>query len=289
MEVAHALSDPQFEIYSGSNTRPREQDAREWLAIRLIDIEIAKRRLLELTSRIPRPHPYDLPQLCDLRVDDEGLVPLSAFEFDGSALERNGRAFMMAPQTESENAPYWFLRRVRANDLYNGLSIRLDPFMHGPAESYPRMFYAMVVYGRPLDWNRLANLREAEHGTWFPDSEYLGYQRTEFAWTPTSDGVQFVCEEIPRDDRFETRAARYLHAIYEPAAKQIIHLDGALRIYTGQELVGRTSSHVRAVGKAGTRTKLFRIDKPIDREAFADLVSTYFVWNDDVQRYFGAR
>jgi hypothetical protein len=286
--VEATLQERTFRAYNEAAGREGERRAREWLAIHIIDEKISRSRLLELASRESRPPPYDLSELGDVKVNKDRLVSVDAFKFDGSALERNGRAFMMAPSTESENAAYWFLLQVRSNSLSNVMSIRLDPFMHGPAESYPRMFYAMRVYGKPLDWARIDRLNEPEHGEWMP-TYVSGHQRTDFVWEPDGSEVHFICEELPADERCETRAARYLHAIYDTKSQRIVHLDGALRIYSRNELEERKSTHVRHSGKAGIRTKLFRTDAPITRECLADLVSTFFVWNDDVANYFAAR
>lgn len=44
--------------------------------------------------------------------------------------------------------------------------------------------------------------------------------------------------------------------------------------------------HLRKSGKAGIRRKIFRIDHPIDREAFSLIAQAFFVWNNDLATYF---
>jgi hypothetical protein len=80
--------------------------------------------------------------------------------------------------------------------------------------------------------------------------------------------------------------ARYLHAIYDPGRKLIKHFDGALRLYTGQQLEDRLTAHVRKAGKTGVRRKIFRIDEPISRDAFSLIAQAFFVWNRDLATYF---
>jgi hypothetical protein len=44
--------------------------------------------------------------------------------------------------------------------------------------------------------------------------------------------------------------------------------------------------HLRNAGKAGLRRKIFRIDQPLDREAFSLITQAFFIWNDDIATYF---
>ena len=148
------------------------------------------------------------------------------------------------------------------------------------------MGYYMWVYGRPLDWNRIAALSEPEHGRWLPDGKDSRHAYTDFIWDPRPDGVHFVCEEIPSEEYCESHAARYLHAIYEPREARLTHFDGALRVYTKAELHARNQTHVRKAGKVGKRIKMFRLTKPIGHECFGDLATSFLVWNYDVQAYF---
>jgi hypothetical protein len=99
--------------------------------------------------------------------------------------------------------------------------------------------------------------------------------------------VHFRCEEVPPLSQVELSGGRYFHAIYRPDRKEIVHVDGALRIFERDELLARQKQHVQDAGKAGRRIKLFRIDDPISRECLADLAVAFLVWNDDISRYFG--
>ena len=66
----------------------------------------------------------------------------------------------------------------------------------------------------------------------------------------------------------------------------ITHFDGALRLYTQEELQGRSSQHVRNAGKQGIRVKVFRTDAPVPRECFSLITQAFFIWNRDVVNYF---
>lgn len=266
-----------------------DEDARQAVLVAELNIAVARHRLASMAQMGQRPMPCGLPELCDLQVDGDGLVAMKDFDFNGSVLKRNGRAFLMAPSTESPNASYWFLLQAERHNLLNSLAIRLDPFMHGPADSFPNMAYFMWLYGRPLDWSRLADLKEPEHGRWMPSPSTLarGSAFTDFVWAPRGKELHFICEEVPSEDRVETRGGRYLHAVYDLARAEIVHFDGALRIYNPTELAARQREHVRSAGKVGSRVKLFRTDAALSRDCLADLAMTFFVWNNDVAQYFG--
>jgi hypothetical protein len=110
----------------------------------------------------------------------------------------------------------------------------------------------------------------------------------DYAWLPHEKEVDFICEELPVADEVTERGSRYLHAVYDKDRHRITHLDGAVRVYTTGELMDRAMLHVRKVGKAGTRVKVFRTDREIEPELMGDLVVAFFMWNYDVARYFGA-
>jgi hypothetical protein len=142
------------------------------------------------------------------------LVPLSAFSFDGARLVRNDFAFSVLPTTGSPNSIYWLVATIYEQGLADRTRVRLDPFLFGPAPTYPAMHYRMWLYGRPLDWGRVEALQEPEHGRWMPDSPRSRGEFTDYAWTPRKAEVHFVCEEIPAAEVTSTEAARYLHAVY---------------------------------------------------------------------------
>jgi hypothetical protein len=286
--IRELVSDENFLFFHPRKDRSElDRAAREESLVRVLNAQIPRMRLAALLDSSPRPLPYSEPGVSDLKLDDENLVYMRDFTLDNSLLERNGGAFMMTPSVESPNAGYWFLRQVEKNDLINAMKLRLDPFMHGPVGRVPNMSYKMWLYGRPLDWDRLSELHEPDSGRWMPDSHAPGMPFTDYVWDPRGDEVHFTCEEVPALDRVDTRGGRYLHAIYRPDRREIVHLDGALRIYDRNELLARQKQHVRDAGKAGRRIKLFRTDHSISRECLADLAVTYFVWNDDIARYFG--
>ena len=288
--VAETCDNSQFQFFASGKTN-LDREARIWVAKWQLSRCITARRLevVRHDSTADRPRPYDQPALADLKPDQEHLVPLRDFEFDGSRLLRNGHAFLILGTCGSPNSTYWLLRACYSENLQEHAKVRLDPFLHGPAESFPALFYGMVVYGQPLDWARIESLREPEHGRWQPSAPSRQSAFTDFVWEPRSSEVHFKCEEVPPVATATYEGGRYLHALYLPSEAAIGHLDAAVRIYRESEVVERVerhNQHVRHAGKVGLREKVLRIDASVSREVLSLVCQAFFVWNEDVRRYF---
>ena len=214
------------------------------------------------------------------------MVSLADFEYSGSRLNKNRFSFTVCSTTASPNSTYWLLRSFYEQDVGEHISVRLDPFLWGPADSFPQMAYKMIVYARPVNWDGIGQLKEQLHGEMRADKPWDHSELTQYFWDPRDDGIHFTCEELPPESRVGFEGARYLHAIYDPSAEAITHFDGALRIYTAEEFQRRRAAHLRKSGKVGIRRKIFRIDEPIDREKFSLIAQAFFVWNDELARYF---
>lgn len=261
--------------------------ARLYLVSREAAQMIARTRL-DLVTQAGATAPYSCPALRGIEVDDEGLVALSAFTLEGDALCLNGYAFFVLPPVAGSNANYWLLQSVQRHDLVDAVRVRLDPLLFGPADELSGRFYRAAVYGRPLDWNIIRQLRAADHGRWMPGRLSRGHLFTDYAWVPHEREVDFLCEELPLAEDLDMRGSRYLHAIYDKSRDRITHLDGAIRIMRSDEFTARAQTHVRNAGKVGVRVKTFRTDRPIEAGALGELAQAFFFWNYDVARYFGA-
>ncbi len=263
--------------------------ARQWYLIELLKSAIpAKRRELLISDAVDRPAPYEHPALRDLPLTDEHLVPLREFLVcRNGALVRSGFAFSLVPVTESVNASHWLVQSL-AKHAQERAYVRLDPLLVSTVEHYRGCEYKMIVYGRALDWERLSNLSEQDHGRWLPGPLTRGVQSTEYVWSPRDDGVHFRCEELITRDRAGSWGSRYLHCIYSPGKEVFEHLDCALRFMDSGEMSCREETHLRIAGKVGVRVKMLRIDHGITQTEFVDLCAQFFVWNFDVARYCGA-
>lgn len=282
--ISMAFADENFIGIYGRN----EKLARTWFVQRLLNDEVSRLRLnglsIERTNRAPLP--YTFYALDGIDVDDDWMVQLREFSYDGSSLTVNGFSFTTFLVNQNFNSTYWLQQAFFNTGVSDHVRVRLDPFLFGQSDQFPSMMYKMLVYAKPLNWDGIAKIKCAHFGQMRPDSESDRTELTEFCWEPRDDGIHFVCEELPRKNLVEVQAARYLHAIYDPKAESITHFDGALRIYTRAEMETRLKGHVRSVGKSGIRRKVFRIDAPINREAFSLISQAFFIWNYDLSAYF---
>lgn len=260
---------------------PGSKLARMEVLIHLLDRETYTRRRTALLSG---NQPYQHPALADLQPDRNNLVALSHFSCDRSALERRGYAFIPTPPVHPVNSHFWssaVLFRLSPAATF----VRLDPLLVVPSSLFRPMFYSMYVYGRDLNWRRLAALRGVEHAQWIPDNaDASDIQHTDIVWRRRDDGVHFECEEVPKCA--SERPARYFHAILDSSRLTFIHSDAAVRFYDEHELNERKTCHLKDLGKVGIRVKLFRVDEPLDTITWSTLVAGAFVWNRDLQQYF---
>lgn len=296
-QVSAILTEPTPEyliLASQSKHLPLEQAKFSVTAI-LIDRALAARRILILsdtTSKVIKP--YDHKDLNGIKVDNEGLVKLEEFDFisKSPSLVKGLTAFDILPSIFTAiNSMYWAHKELIKNlSSKANIYIRLDPLLLQPVIEYKPLFQKMLVYGKPLDWNYIYNLKSIIHSRWQPD---YGWQDdvefTDLVWSPCDDGIEFICEEIPKSTSNSTRGSRYFHSILNPNKHTIEHCDGATRIFSDGEISERRLSHVRNIGKIGKRIKIFRVDGNINIEDWTNLVCAFYVWNNDIQNYFGLK
>lgn len=284
--------DSKFTRFHGQEDRDcRDSSARIWALELALRYQIPARRLTCLRGPRPgkcAPAPLDHPALAGLAVSEDLMVPLADFTVTSGELVRNGFAFTALAPVESSNSQYWYLNVLCTPVLRRSAWVRLDPLLVRPADAGGAMGYKVWIYGRPLDWPRLRALREEEHGQWLPGRFARGMDVTEFAWTPRDGMVHFRCEELPDSASLGRRGSRYFHAIYDPGADDIVHLDAAIRVYDADSWRARKGQHVRNAGKVGQRHKVFRVEGRLGVDQFCNLAANFFMWNSDVQRYFGA-
>lgn len=281
-EMAHAVS-----FFSATDVERRK---RLYILGQRIGDSI-ERALISEVAKVPHAeaHPYGHPALTGIDVDSEGLVALSAFRIEGDSLCVGDHAFFVMPPVPGSNSTSWLLEQLQRHQLTDMVRVRLDPWLHGPSKHLSGRGYKATIWGQPLDWNRIRLLREPEFGQWVPGKFSRPSSQTDYVWNPHGNEVDFLCEELPVVDDVDVRGARYLHAVYNKDLHQITHLDGAVRIYNSDSIDARlrAPTHVRNVGKVGTRVKIFRTDSAVSPEVLSSIATAYFYWNYDVARYFG--
>jgi hypothetical protein len=183
-----------------------ERKARIWFADRLFTDEVSRRRLSQLANSGTLPYPH--PALGNVPIDAEGMVKLSEFDYDGSRLSINGFSFVTCLINKNFNSTHWLQQCWFDQGISDHVSVRLDPFLWGPSDSFATMFFKMLVYAKPLDWDDIGKLKVQRHGRWTGENSLTRTELTDFCWSPRDDGIHFVCEELPRKDRINAEAAR---------------------------------------------------------------------------------
>lgn len=259
--------------------------------VHLMQRAVAAERLKLLSSVEDRPLPYSSGNLKEVELDEHYLMPTNLFTGNPFGWIYNEYGYELCPATGASNSSYWTGNAIVkiAKEKKVVFRARLNPFIEKPLGDYRPMQFRMTVYGVPLDWKKLKQLQTDDFGQWMNEKEYGDHSFTDYVWHPDKDEIHFTCEELPKENEIAYRGSRYFHAIFDKATGLITHCDGAIRIYTEDELAYRKQFHVRQapVRKMGKRVKIFQIDKTkLDHEDFALLAKSFFVWNDDVQRYF---
>jgi len=277
-------------LYGKASQEEKEWFAREWIIIEELNrrIRLRKRSYLLNQNEESRPVPYDEAELSDLEVSSDRLVSLSGFDVEEGVLLRKGQAYTILPSTPSENSSYWITRALLAGELQDRTWVRLDPMIRGQANKFPRMSYRMLWWGPPLLWKDIGNIKKESFGRWVPAPLSHKSEFTDFAWVLRGEETHLFLEEMPKRSDIGIAGSRYFHVIFSNTKEYVVHLDGAVRIYSEDEWDQRRDVHVHRTGKVGNRIKVFRIDGPIQPDVVSSLGGTYFVWNYDVSHFFGA-
>lgn len=273
----------------GMNSDDLEREARIECIRQICDERILVQRCKELAEQNgrKRPSPYNHEALIDVQVDNDYLVPLTSFSNKYGPLRRNGYAFGVVPPVPSVNSAYWFMEALRRPEIFEKVSVRLDPFLNRKEEDFPYLEYRAWWYGLPMNWIRIASLTQEEHRRAGPDEwTRKDILYTDLVWSPRGNEIHFICEEIPTENSIYIRGSRYFHAIYNPNEDIFTHMDGAIRFFTNDEWIARRDAHVRHIGKIGKRIKIFRIEGLISKEVFTSVLPSFFVWNRDINQYF---
>jgi len=243
---------------------------------------------IDILLRTDLSLPYSSNNLRDLSILENSLVLASDFLLYGSAFKYGDYIYHLCTSTDASNSSYWIAEAIAQLIRKRNIKfkVRLDPFVEKHTSDYSPMFYKMTVYGTKLDWEKLLDLKEDEHGRWM--SERQDTQWTDYVWRPEKDEIHFTCEELPSLKDILYRGSRYFHAIFDKQTGLIKHCDGAIRIYNRYEYEERLKFHIRnaEVRKTGKRIKLFQVDETIDKFDFMKLITSFMVWNHDVYDYF---
>src|SRR5690554_1839305 len=229
-------------------SKDKDQGRREFFLIHLLQKGIANERISRLiSSKTDPPSPYNSNNLKNISIDKNHLVNIEQFNLDCFGLEKDGLVYTLCPMLEQSNSSYWIFSELLELKIKRGLNIRLrlDPLIEVPLDRYNPMMFKMQVWGKPLDWDLLKTLRNDDFGQWFDEKEYNRNGFTDYVWSPKGSEIHFTCEELPKPDFKGIKSSRYFHAIFNMVTGGIIHCDGAIRVYSDEELAYRSQFHVK--------------------------------------------
>lgn len=267
-----------------------------YFMVHILSNAIFEERIKELLEEENRPAPYQSDNLNQIPLEKNNLVFTKNFDLSNRRLEFNKMVYQITPSIFAENSSYWLSNLIlnAAIQLDLNFKIRLHPFIEIPSSNYSAMEYRMNVYGKPLDWEKLLNLKNEDFGQWFDEKDYNRNGITDYVWSPQKNNeIHFTCEELPKPGN-NNLVSRYFHSIFNKETGEIKHCDGAIRIYNRKELENRSNFHIRnsEVRKIGKRIKIFQYDtkdnseRELSKEMFSLLAINFFVWNEDVINYF---
>ena len=117
---------------------------------------------------------------------------------------------------------------------------------------------------------------------------------TQFYWHTQDTISTFECEEICDKenviiDNIHYFGCRYIHSMVNQSTEMPYHLDGAIRLYTDEQILKRMDSgtDISKYGKDSLYTKLWRIDSDLDVSTWKELITHYFRDNQLIGEYFG--
>jgi len=271
------------------NANNEDQQIRAYCFADMLHKEIAKERILALLDNLTRPKPYDSENLKNIEIDLEKLASIDQFNLLDPGFRYNKFVYVLLPPTPQFNLNYWLSRlfsKIMQEERCK-IKIRLDPFIEKSISEYKPIILKWLIYGAPLNWDKIFNLSQEDSGRFIDPNENSEIDITEYVWKPLSNEIHFTCEELPKKSSISHHGSRYFHAILDKVTGKIKHCDGAIRIYSDEEYMQRIKYHLKQseVRKIGSRVKIFQIED-CDRDLLSKLATCFFVWNTDVEKYF---
>jgi len=270
----------------------KDQEIRAYCLIDILQKEIAKERILALLDNSQRPRPYDSENLKNIEIDSEKLASIDQFNLLDPGFRYNKFVYVLLPPTPQLNSSYWLSRlfsKIMQEERCK-IKIRLDPFIEKSISEYKPVILKELIYGAPLNWDKIFNLSQEDSGQFIDLNENSEIYITDYVWKPLSNETHFTCEELPKKSSISHCGSRYFHAILDKVTGKIKHCDGAIRIYSDEEYMQRINYHLKQpeVRKIGRRVKIFQMED-CDRDFLSKLATCFFVWNHDIRNYFSGK
>ena len=134
------------------------------------------------------------------------------------------------------------------------------------------------------------------HKNEYYDNLFSNITETQFYWHPQDSKNTFQCEELCDrenitfdDGKTWQWGCRYVHSMINQTTGKPYHLDGAIRIYTDEQIIERLGdkTDIKKYGKIAGYKKLWRVDNDFTVSKWKELISTFYRDNQLIGEYFG--
>jgi hypothetical protein len=229
--------------------------------------------------------------------DKDGLIPLNhltpigpgVFQVDSLVLFAHLFFRRSLSRLNSLNAP--FLERIQsfAGDQVD-IRIAVDPDMVGLASTYRERGELEYWWGPKFDDN-LASIPTGvtHHEAREYERLFHGISGTQFWWQSRRGEHILEVEELRDIPSVSANSAqygcRYAHSIVQETTGQIVHFDGAVRMYSEGQMIERLMVDIAHSGRHTQYTKLWRVDGVIAIPVWKRLLSDYFRDNHLIGEY----
>ena len=190
---------------------------------------------------------------------------------------------------------YFIDEFIRLNSNENiKLRIALDPDLIGLSKTYTGTLEFDYWWGPKFneDISNLPN-EVTRYESSVEQKTFSSVLGTEFWWKTDDSGRTLEIEEIRESPSLgidaESYGCRYIHSIYDIEKQEFNHFDGAVRVYSEEQILERWETNINKAGKNTHYTKLFRIDGKLDLADWKKLCILYYKGNPLLFEYFGAK
>lgn len=233
--------------------------------------------------------------------DKDGLVPVERLRRVRAGIYQHGPLVLFAHPSMRRSMSRWnSLNAPLLDELHKlagkpkvSVRLRLDPDAVGIATSAHDTVELEYWYGPKFNNDLTAIPRGiTRHEANDRERYFHGVSRTEFWWQSRDQQHILEAEELRDAPTLGSGAGRYscryVHSIVDETTGRIIHLDGAVRDYSEEELLSRMEQSLAEAGRQTRYTKSWRTDGDIPLSRWKLLVHHHFRDNPLVSEYFDA-
>ena len=231
-------------------------------------------------------------------VDKDGLVVVNGMRhlgsgvFDVGGLAVFAHPFFRRSYSRHNSLNSAFFETVDVL-LDRGIEVRLalDPDLVGLAETYGERFEFQYWWG-PGFTDDLAVIPPGltQHGSTTREKLFSQIDHTDFFWYSRSGEHTLEVEEVrdsPSPAAGGLYGCRYVHSIVDEGTGEVLHLDGAVRMYDDEGMVERLDVDLKRASRQTEYTKLWRTDHPLPVSLWKRVVNDYYRDNYLVGEYLG--